>query len=1039
MFNLGTAVVKTAMDLAGITQGIQGAEGVFARAGAGLTRTGTALTMGLTMPIVAAGVAALNTAIDFDSAMMGVNSVLKLPAESFANLRDQVLEFSTTTSQSSRDVALALRDIVSSGFEAEDAMDILRISVDAAGNMMTDTETTTRALTATLRAYGMEATDVTHIADVLQIANNKSSVEFAELTANIGDALGMAAAANVPFETLTAAIMTTTDAGYSVAESSTAVRSLIQEMLNPTEDLAALMGEWGYETGEAALAGLGFQGVMEKLGEATGGSAAEISRLLGNVRANKAAFALTGEEGAAFAASLEEVGMASEGAGEHAAMADIRHQSWAYHIAKLKSEVEVFAIRLTSLLAPSIIEVVDVLKDWFTKLAQASPETLKFIAIVAGIAAAAGPVLIILGAIVSAIGALGVAFLPIVAVIAVVAIGIGLLVANFDTVKTAVQRVIAVVAELPGILAGLLGEDRIAALTEGFASFAAGVTGTFEVVRAWVVTHWPEIQAVIMKVMTVIQNIVNAVVSAVVPFVVDMFQKVVDWFNANWPLIQATVEAVLDAIWTVIQIVIGAIETFWSAHGEKIVRVASLVWDNVKTYVEMALNNLLGIIKAVMQMITGDWEGAWETIKEIVAGIWDAVLQIIQNNWNMILALFSTSLGDLKEKVSAIWENIVTGVTEWVENLKTSITEKIEEIKETWQTIWDSIVLIVTTIWENIVTSVSEWVENLKTSITEKIEGIKEALQTIWEDIKATVLEKLRSLFESMGLDFDEMVVRWTAIWEDVVLIVTDVWNRIVTGVSEWIENLRISITEKINIIKTFWSEKWDEISTKLSEIWTAIVTAVTEQVTAVHTAISGKITEVVTFWSTQWDAISTKLSEIWTAIVTAVTEKVQEIYNKIKDKIEEIRRWIGDQVGRFKSVGGAIINGLKDGVLGAVGSLISAVTSAIERAIAAAKNALQSRSPSRVFMKLGAFSGEGFEIGIMRSLDHAAGMVGNAFGDLTGGLGGVEGAFALPGTLSPVSAVAGPSITVLGDVTLKDVQEPADLIRGLQEYVNSA
>ena len=161
-----TALLRLLGDASGAMKAlnqVQGGLGSVAKAGQALTKVGGFLTASVTLPLAGMAAMAAKTAITFDKAMMGVNSVLKLSGDAFASLKEDVLEFSTTTSQSSSDVAAALRGIVSSGFEAEDAMKVLRVSVDAAGNMMTDTATTTRAMTSVLRAFGMEAEQIKKI------------------------------------------------------------------------------------------------------------------------------------------------------------------------------------------------------------------------------------------------------------------------------------------------------------------------------------------------------------------------------------------------------------------------------------------------------------------------------------------------------------------------------------------------------------------------------------------------------------------------------------------------------------------------------------------------------------------------------------------------------------------------------------------------------------------------------------------------------------------------------------------------------------
>ena len=321
--------------------------------------------------IAAGGIAALSTAlykvgdmaVSFNTSMMGVNSVLKLQGEEFEKLQQEVLRFSTTTSQSAEGVALALRGIASMGFEAADSMEILRVAVDAAGNMMANTETTTRALTSTIRAFGLEVSDVTHVADVLETAANKSALGFEELTQSVGLYAGAASAIGVSFEETTAAMMTMTDAGYSVSQSATGLNALLTGLIKPTGELASLMDDLGYESAEAALKQEGLTGVMQILTEATGGSTEEMAELIPNIRGLRGVFALGAEDGKNFADSLAEVMAASDGVGEHARMAEIRHQSWQYQITRLKSDLETFGITIGNLVMPPMMELVGAARD----------------------------------------------------------------------------------------------------------------------------------------------------------------------------------------------------------------------------------------------------------------------------------------------------------------------------------------------------------------------------------------------------------------------------------------------------------------------------------------------------------------------------------------------------------------------------------------------------------------------------------------------------------------------------------------------------
>ena len=404
---IANVIVRVGADLSDLSKKLGAADSKLHHFGSAMTSAGKTLTLGLTGPIMGFGAMALKSSVDFDKAMFGVNSVLKLNKAQFADLKQKVLDFSTTTSQSSVEVAHSLRLITAHNFDAADSMKILRVSVDEAGNMMSDTETTTKALVGALNAYGDSADHVTHYSNLMETAVNKSGMDFDMLSHGIGMATGVAASAGVGFAPLLASLMSLRRQGYDVSQGIVYTRALMVSMLKPSKDLKNLFHSWGYESGQAALKGLGFAGVLKKLSDATGGDASKMAALFPNVRALQAAMALSSNGAKEYTSSLKDLASADEGVGEHERMRAIRHQSVAYQMAKMKSEMEVFSIEMGNLLLPTLTQVVHGLTKLFTALNHLSPAQKKMIGLVMLFAAAIGPVLVVIGSMASGIAAIG--------------------------------------------------------------------------------------------------------------------------------------------------------------------------------------------------------------------------------------------------------------------------------------------------------------------------------------------------------------------------------------------------------------------------------------------------------------------------------------------------------------------------------------------------------------------------------------------------------------------------------------------------------
>ncbi|MFN3652231.1 MAG: phage tail tape measure protein [Armatimonadota bacterium] len=102
---------------------------------------------------------ATKTAMDFDAAMRSVDSILRTTPAEFDRLKQSVQEMSRDprVTKGPTDLANGLYDIVSAGFEGQEALDILRRSAIGATAGLTETAVAADALTSVLaskRVYG---------------------------------------------------------------------------------------------------------------------------------------------------------------------------------------------------------------------------------------------------------------------------------------------------------------------------------------------------------------------------------------------------------------------------------------------------------------------------------------------------------------------------------------------------------------------------------------------------------------------------------------------------------------------------------------------------------------------------------------------------------------------------------------------------------------------------------------------------------------------------------------------------------------------
>lgn len=268
-------------------------------------KVGQALAAGFKIAAVGIAIAlaaSVASAAQFEERMRNVNSISALGEAQFAGLSSKVLDLSRTLPQTANNLAEGLYEIASSGFQGAEGLEVLEKAAQAASAGLTTTQTSAKAIVGVLNAYGLEAADAARVSDVLFQTVNLGVISFEELSQNLGDVIGLAAAAGVSIEEVGAAIAAITLAGVPAAEAFTALNILTKSLIKPSDELATVYRALGINiTRDLKDPAIGLRGVMEQLRVATGGNVDAFIALFPEIRAAKGAFALAANDGENYA------------------------------------------------------------------------------------------------------------------------------------------------------------------------------------------------------------------------------------------------------------------------------------------------------------------------------------------------------------------------------------------------------------------------------------------------------------------------------------------------------------------------------------------------------------------------------------------------------------------------------------------------------------------------------------------------------------------------------------------------------------------
>jgi TP901 family phage tail tape measure protein len=348
--------------LAGAEAERLGAEAERAGQRAQLMRTGMqAGAVGVAL-LGAGLVAAVGSAIQFEASMRNVASIDQTVADNFEEVSQAVLDMSKHLPQSANELAKGLYNIAGSGFYGADALHILEVSATAASAGLTTTDTASKAVVASLNAYGLEASEAGRVSDALFSTVNYGVISFEALTTAVAHSVGNAARAGVSIEELGTALATMTLSGMSASEAGVSLNNLLAKLLNPSKELTRATSQLGISLkDDLANPAIGLHGVMEKLRIASEGNVGVLLRWFPEIRSARGAMALFSADGENYARVFGQMGDQQKTAGETARVFGEQAKSTKHQLEILANQVAVTGIELGMTLLPAVNQGVEAL------------------------------------------------------------------------------------------------------------------------------------------------------------------------------------------------------------------------------------------------------------------------------------------------------------------------------------------------------------------------------------------------------------------------------------------------------------------------------------------------------------------------------------------------------------------------------------------------------------------------------------------------------------------------------------------------------
>lgn len=722
--NVGTAIAYLDLDVGGFTSKLNSAKSAlqefvtssdsmstkFQNFGSAVSSLGSSITKTVTVPIVGVGTAVTKVASDFEAAMSKVQAISGATADEMVQLKDKAIEMGAKTKFSAKESADAFTYMAMAGWKAEDMIDGIAGIMSLAAADGLDLATTSDIVTDALTAFGLQAKDSAHFADVLAQASSSSNTNVSMLGESFKYVAPVAGALGMSVEDVAIALGLMANSGIKSSQAGTALRASLTNLVKPTDAMSNAMEDLGIEVTNSDGSMKSLREIMDILRE-------KFSTLSEAEQANTAA-TLFGKEAmsgmlAIINASATDYDTLSEAIdncdGRADSMAETMMGNLSGSIEELMGAIETLAIKLGDILIPVIQDITKLITSWVEKLDNLSTEQLEQIVRIAAVIAAVGPLLLIIGKVISIIG-------TVIQIGTKLFAGIKILVGFIGgTLIPAISAIGAPVLIVIGIIAALI-------------AIGVALYKNWDTVSAWAKKAWSAITETVKNAVEAIGDFFSDLGEGVA----DVISSIGDWLSNLWDSISGFFENLFSNIGNWFQEVTSSIASFFSNLAGTVASAIGEIWSTIVSWGKNMIDKAKEIGSGFVDTFVNFFKNLVQNVKDAISGMIEMITSWGSNLLNKAKEIgsgFTSAITSGLQKVGSFFSDIFTDII----NAITTFGPKLFEIGKS----------IITSLWQG-----------MKAVFSSVVKWITDSLSTLFKpitDMFNKVLNPIKNFFGGIG------------------------------------------------------------------------------------------------------------------------------------------------------------------------------------------------------------------------------------------------------------------------------------------------
>ena len=974
--------------------------------GSALTGMGKVLSTAVTLPLLGIAATSIKVGNEFQAQMSRVQAIAGATGGELDKMKAQAIELGAKTAFSAKEAAQGMENLASAGFQVNEIMDAMPGVLDLAAVSGGDVAASSEAMASSLRAFGLEAGQAGHVADVFARAAADTNAETVDMAEAMKYVAPVAHSMGLSLEETAASIGIMADAGIKGSQAGTTLRGALSRIAKPTKAMVKSMDQLGVSFYDANGKMIPLREQIAQLKTATAGLTQE--------ERNRHLVTLYGQNSLSGMLALLDAGpekldkmtnalINSDGAARE--MAETMQDNLASKIEQMGGAFESAAIVIQQILEPALTKVVGGITKLIEAFLNMSPVGQKMVVIFAGMVAALGPLLLIAGTVITtmvklriAMQFLGPAFMGTMGTIALVVAAFYALVAVFIIAYTKSEKFRNFI------------DNLVPAIKKGLGIAVEWAAEKLKVLWEWLQKATEKVKefgsAISSKVANTLQQFginLGQAGSSIGSFISSGLERLGGAFGKVGGVMSIAASVltkvglaffgITGPLGLVISLVVSFL-TAWARTGELNADGITQVFDNLTSTIQGAADAINQYLPIFVQKGTEILVKLIEGIANAIPGVVSVISQVIE----ALVQTISTVLPTILEAGVQILTALINGITQ---ALPTIIQAAIQIIMALFNgliqalpTIISAAIQIIQALIQGLIEALPAIIEAALQIITGLVQGLIQALPMILEAALQIIMGLVNALIENIGPILEAGVQILMALIQGLIQMIPELIvaaiEIITTLLTSILSNLPQLLEAGVKLLLALVQGLIQMIPQLLAgaiQIMMALLKAIVDYVPKLLQAgvqlLQALIQGIASLIGSLVSTIASMMGQVVSKIASFLGQMLSGGANLIRNLISGIGSMIGSVVGKIGSMGSSMISrvtgfagqmvsagvNLVQGFINGIGSMVSSAVNAAANMASSALNAVKGflgiHSPSRVMEKMGVYTGQGFVNGI--------------------------------------------------------------------------